>query len=91
MGGRASRPSRVRNAQRTSREPSQLGRGAERRTATSLARLGTIDSRGGQLRGYDVGDDAGFFLLEGDFVSAEVVDDVLHLVLRELQINVMPI
>jgi hypothetical protein len=51
---------------------------------------GTIDSRGGELHGYDVGENAGFFLLEGDFVSAEVDDDVLYLVFRELQLNVTP-
>lgn len=54
---------------------------------------GTIDSRGGQLHAYDVGHDAGFFLLEGDFVSGETVDDLdlLHLECRELQLNVTPI
>ena len=49
---------------------------------------GLIDSRGGGLHGYDVGEGGGFFLLEGDFVGAEVDEGHLLVELRELQINV---
>ncbi|MEJ7892356.1 MAG: hypothetical protein WKF94_06920 [Solirubrobacteraceae bacterium] len=47
-----------------------------------------IDPRGGTLRQWSVGRSAGFHLLEGDYLSAELEDGILWIETRELQINV---
>ena len=52
---------------------------------------GVIDARGGERRAYDVGDSGGFFLIEGDFIEAELLDKALAMELHDLQLNITAI